>query len=447
MISVVEDITCLNELVEEERSAFSVHSVGFSEADDWIVKSGALVHRSGGFFSVVGVREPGHPDRVFLYQPQAALTGMITAIKDGSRYFLLQARAEPGNPNGVQLGPTVQATAANYLGLHGGAPTPYIDAFLRHDPAVKILADTSQLDLGERYLSKTKRAIILEVPKLQTSEPSFVWVHNSVLIQAARRGLCMNPDLRTLLALSPWSHDAFGAELTPLEHEIRKSLSAPLRPEALGRPFEQPPARERPLQLVPLEKMDGWRFGQNAFYEPPARQGISVEMFETRVGHREVKSWVQPLIKAAGEGRACLVFRKTRSGAEFFVSFAKETGLASPSAIGPSFVRYPGSDARAPEFLSERSCKVIFEAVESDEGGRFYRNTWRYQIAAYAGDPKDVPEAQGVWLRLSELKRLLESSNICTIQLRTILPYLLSLEISAHEEKEELVRDSSLSLV
>ncbi|WP_323785500.1 NDP-hexose 2,3-dehydratase family protein [Thalassovita sp.] len=435
---IVEGISHLNDVLEVERSGFSIRSVGFSEADDWIMNSGALAHRSGGFFNIVGVREPCHPDRVFLHQPQAAITGMITAVKDGSRYFLLQARAEPGNPNAVQFSPTVQATAANYMGLHGGAPTPYIDAFLRYDADATVLADTSQLDLGERYLFKTKRAIILEMPTLDPPAPSFVWVKNSVLVQAAHRGLFLNPDLRTLLALSPWSRDDISKELTPVDCEVRKSLSTPLRPEVLGRTFARTPADAKTLKFVPLEQLDGWHFDQNTFYENSSRQGIGVEMFETRAVNREVKSWSQPLIKAAGEGQAILVFRKTSSGLEFFASFAKETGLASPSALGPSLVQYPGSSACAPKSLSESSYKVVFEALESDEGGRFYRNIWRYRIAEYANDAKDLSEEQGVWLRLSELKRLLETSNICTIQLRAILSHLLAIRISTNQEEEAL---------
>jgi hypothetical protein len=75
------------------------------------------------------------------------------------------------------------------------------------------------------------------------------------------------------------------------------------------------------------------------------------------------------------------------------------------------------------------SGSVWSETTESDEGGRFYRDTSKYRLVkvdrnAGAGEP-------GSWLRLSELKLLLTRSNLCTIQLRGIVSQLLGVEDDA----------------
>lgn len=438
MRPVADKMTHLSEVLDAERAEFSVRRVGFSETDDWKMTSGGLVHKSGGFFNLVGLREPGQSDRVFLYQPQAAIIGLITAVKNGSRYFLIQARAEPGNPNAVQFGPTVQATAANYMGRHGGSPTPYIKIFLQHCLEAKILADTSQFDLGERYFYKTKRAVILELPEFIAPAPSFIWVKDTVLIQAATRDLFFNPDLRTLLSLFPWSQTENTTELRPKDAQVRKSLSAPLRTGVLGQVFAQTATKTRQATFIPLDQMAGWSVDRQSIFETSRRQGISVEMFVTQVRNREVKKWTQPLILAQSEGKILLVFRKTPTGLEFYVTFAKETGLASPCGIGPSFVAYPGSNRAPPQYLSESCCSVKLQVSESDEGGRFYRNICRYQIAEYVNEAPESLAQHGVWLRLSELKRLAETSNITTIQLRGVLSYLLSINLTPDALKDEI---------
>lgn len=89
----------------------------------------------------------------------------------------------------MQFGPTVQATAANYTGLHGGAATPYIEYFIQFHPKTKILSDSSQTDLGERYLYKTKRAIVIEIAEMDEPLPSFYWVRASILVEAIGQSL------------------------------------------------------------------------------------------------------------------------------------------------------------------------------------------------------------------------------------------------------------------
>lgn len=145
--------TCadLRGLVDSVRRGFVVERVPKARALDWALRGGALQHRSGGFFSVNGV-EAGGREHVLLYQPQGAITGVLTTMIEGERAFLLQARAEPGCLNEVQFGPTVQSTPANYMRLHGGVATAYVEDFISYQRDVDVIDDTTQLDLGERLL-------------------------------------------------------------------------------------------------------------------------------------------------------------------------------------------------------------------------------------------------------------------------------------------------------
>ena len=96
-----------------------------------------LFHKTGGFFSVRGLavqnsifaeKEVSQP---ILNQPEKGILGFIRTILRGRTYYLVQAKFEPGNPDSIQISPTVQATLSNYSRLHGGIKTKYIEYFLK----------------------------------------------------------------------------------------------------------------------------------------------------------------------------------------------------------------------------------------------------------------------------------------------------------------------------
>src|SRR5690606_16360553 len=96
--------------------------------EDWYFEAGSgdLRHRSGRFFSIRGLdcRLSGAPggawQQPIICQPEVGILGILSKDFDGVRYFLMQAKMEPGNVNAVQLSPTVQATYSNYTQAHKG---------------------------------------------------------------------------------------------------------------------------------------------------------------------------------------------------------------------------------------------------------------------------------------------------------------------------------------
>src|ERR1700760_1894513 len=125
-------------MAERQRANnFSVEPVEFAELDRWSFAPGTgdLVHDSGGFFQIRGVRAVrDEPDgeawsQPVIDQPEVGILGIVTKEIDGVLCLLMQAKMEPGNVNTIQLSPTVQATRSNYLRRHGGAPTRYLEYF------------------------------------------------------------------------------------------------------------------------------------------------------------------------------------------------------------------------------------------------------------------------------------------------------------------------------
>ncbi|MGW1291189.1 NDP-hexose 2,3-dehydratase family protein, partial [Streptomyces sp. NPDC002586] len=97
--------------------------------------TGDIRHETGRFFAVEGLRvqNPGGPvtgwDQPIINQPEIGILGILAKEFDGTLKFLMQAKVEPGNRNGLQLSPTVQATRSNYTRVHRGRTVPYLEYF------------------------------------------------------------------------------------------------------------------------------------------------------------------------------------------------------------------------------------------------------------------------------------------------------------------------------
>lgn len=411
----------LERMLAASRAGFRVERVPAAAAEDWSLVDGALQHRSRGFFSVCGLRR-GAEEFVLLHQPQGAVTGLVAARIDGEYCVLLQARAEPGCLGEAQFGPTVQSTPANYLRLHGGRPTPFVESFISFSPGTTLVDQTTQLDLGSRYVFKSKQSLLVETREPREPAPPYVWASNAAIREAVRRSACLNIDLRSLLAIAGWGDDD-RTGLGPAEERVLRSARAPIRPEAVGGLAARlTAATGGSPAFVPLPSLDHWVSDADGWRERAPRQGFEINYYAVTAGFREKAAWVQPLVNSLGEGEVVLACRERDGFLEVHVRAAEEVGLATSVALQPSYLRYPGEDRPPPDWL--RDAVPVSETTESDEGGRFFRDVSRYRVVAVAA----AGPADGAWLRLSELKLFLRMSNVCTIQLRGVASQLLGLD-------------------
>lgn len=408
----------LRSFLDESRTGFFVAPINLQDMTSWHLLNGALSHRSGGFFSVAGVQFEGEQARqaIFLFQPQSALTGLLTCVIGGQRYFLLQARAEPGNIGQVQYGPTVQSTPANYLRAHGGKASPYVEFFTTYQSGIQVVHDSMQLDYGERYLFKSKRLIIAQCEPNIPVEAGFIWVPAYLMNELVAQSNFSTFDLRSLLVMCDWD-GAQEAALRPANPMVRSSLQLPIRPEKLAQVFASLPGNICRYHFCDLSRMDNWSISERGIAEREVQQGFDIAYYHVEVRGREVASWSQPLVTSKTEGYASLLCRLADDSLEVLVRVAAESGLQTGKALLPSYLRYPGASSDELPPLT----KVLLQTTESDEGGRFFCDTSRYELILHSGST----EPDGVWLRVSELKFLLANSNICSIQLRCLASMLL----------------------
>jgi oxidase EvaA len=145
---------------------FALAHMPLADSPSWTLREGAIRHRSGRFFAVVGVAAVHSDGRVvgqpMLDQREIGTLAFILRQRDGRAELLVQAKVEPGNVGTVQLAPSFQATASNAARAHGGDWPPLHEWFDVPGRGT-LLADELHSEQGARFHGKRNRNCTLRI--------------------------------------------------------------------------------------------------------------------------------------------------------------------------------------------------------------------------------------------------------------------------------------------
>lgn len=171
--------------------------------------TGNLVHESGGFLTMMGVRvrvthrETGKGwDQPMMDQGTDSSVNAIVRKKFGGVYhYLIQGKQEPGNYGRVQLAPTLQATFSNLHQLHGGRRPPFSELYLEREKYKVLYAHWLPEDGGRFYLKRIYNMLLeaderTEIPV----PPHFIWLTLHQIKTFLRMDNIVNPHVRTIVA-------------------------------------------------------------------------------------------------------------------------------------------------------------------------------------------------------------------------------------------------------
>lgn len=200
-----------------DQSAMKIEEIPLNQCRDWTLdeSTGSLVHSSGEFFKVNGIRVSNTADREVTSgwdQPiltqegyDGGILGLLRQRVSDVPYYLVEAKSEPGNFNIVQISTTVQATFSNLKRAHNGNKTPFSEYFLNTDKMNgKIIFDSWMSEDGGRLFNKRNHSMIVEVPSdLEIELPSrrYRWVtlHQLVKLVSTQNAI-VAPHIRGILA-------------------------------------------------------------------------------------------------------------------------------------------------------------------------------------------------------------------------------------------------------
>lgn len=424
---------------------FQVERIPFEALRDWMFDphTGNLAHRSGRFFTVEGlqVRENGTCtwEQPIINQPEIGVLGILAKDIGGVRHYLMQAKMEPGNVNTLQLSPTVQATRSNYMQVHRGARTRYLEYFVGPDRA-GLLVDVLQSEQGAWFWRKRNRNMVVLTSGDVDVHEDYHWLTLPQIKALTRADNLLNMDARTVLSCLPFTPpEPDGADDDPLRAGLIRSCARPAdeREQSEDREILSwlTEAKTRcgwTARLAPLAEMHGWSRGKSEIFDEAGEQ-FRIIAVDVRAETREVRAWSQPLLHPRGTGRAVLLVRRRDDVLELLVAARPEYGLMDLVEMGPSILMPPGTGPEQTgypaltEALRPGAAIVHYDHELSEEGGRFHRALTRYQILEVGPDFADGPPPDFRWMSVRQLTGLLRHGHYLTIEARSLITCLQSL--------------------
>jgi oxidase EvaA len=407
-----------------------IEEIKFSEMGQWDFDptNGNLRHQSGKFFSIDGIRVQtnrglvGEWDQPIINQPEIGFLGIITREINGVLYFLMQAKIEPGNINHVQLSPTLQATKSNYTRVHKGKKPLYLDYFLNKGK-YKVLVDQLQSEQGARFLKKRNRNMIIQVGKDEDIPvyDDFAWLTLGQLKKLIRVDNMVNMDTRTVISGIPFGE-------YPLNSSLNLDEGLYTFDDILSWLTQLKAEYELNVENIPLQEVRGWIRTDEAIRHE-ADKFFRILPVSVEIDNREVTRWTQPLLQPAQEGLIAFVVKKINNVFHFLVQAKVECGNLDILELAPTVQCLTGNyrDTKKGTLpfleyvLNAKPNQIRFNALQSEEGGRFYKEQNRNLIIEADEDFDENLPGNYNWMTLAQLKIFLKFNNYLNIQARSLI--------------------------
>jgi dTDP-4-dehydro-6-deoxy-alpha-D-glucopyranose 2,3-dehydratase len=429
----------------------NIQHIRFADMQQWgFDEQGvSLRHQSGKFFSIDGIHVNTNWGLVsewsqpIINQPEVGLLGIITREIDGVLYFLMQAKIEPGNINYVQLSPTLQATKSNYTQVHKGKKPRYLEYFLdknRHT----ILVDQLQSEQGARFLKKRNRNMIIQVDEDVPVHEDFAWLTLGQIKKLMRIDNTVNMDTRTVISAIPFGEyrpdvlDFFNIMSGSRGDDPfkRGMLNSSLISSGSLYDFDLilswlahiKTKYELEVNKIPLNELKHWIKTDEDIHHDEGKF-FKVIPVSVEIDNREVSKWTQPLMQPAQEGLIAFIIKKFNGIYHFLVQAKVECGNLDILELAPTVQCLTGNYRNTQkgtlpfldDVLNAQLGQIKYNTLQSEEGGRFYREQNRNIIMEVNDEfDRELPE-NFTWMTLAQLKMFLKFNNYLNIQSRSLI--------------------------
>jgi dTDP-4-dehydro-6-deoxy-alpha-D-glucopyranose 2,3-dehydratase len=426
----------------------NIKKVPFAKLDKWFFDktNGNLKHETGKFFSIDGIKvkttwgDAKEWDQPIINQPEIGFLGFIVKEIDGIFHFLVQAKIEPGNVNYVQLSPTLQATRSNYQQTHGGKKPLYLEYF-QNATKEQILLDQLQSEQGARFLRKRNRNIIIKVDDEIEIYSNFIWLTLGQLKALMQLDNIVNMDTRTVISGIPFG--SFTTETIDFFNYLNKSgdyqtkfLKSALIKDSALHSIEEiitfmtqiKSINDLEVKHIPLQDMEDWIVTDFEIKRKDEKY-FKIIGVEVEIGNREVVKWSQPMVEPAQEGLCAFVCKEIDGVLHFAVQAKLECGNHDIVEFAPTIQTLTGDYKQTPKnslpfldyVLNASKEKIYFDTLQSEEGGRFFKEQNRNMIIVAGDEISDELPANFIWMTLNQLYVFIKFNNHLNIQARNLI--------------------------
>jgi len=356
--------------LQKKNHKMQVKVKSLSTLKRWNYNDREIYHNSKKFFKIVGIKIKtnffkNNWEQPIIIQNDVGILGVIKNKKNNK--YLLQAKVEPGNINKLQLSPTVQATASNYKGVHGGKKVSYLNYFLDR----KKESYSNQFEQGFRFLYKYNTNILISLKKKITLKPGFFWFSLPEIEKLIKKKNILNMD--TLSVFSSF------IKKTKVDNPINNTNK-----------FNNWIKRNDKIyylrsKIVNFTKIKNWSFLKEKIIHKNNKH-FSIIGVHAKTTHREVSEWDQPLLKCLHIGLTGFIVKKFNNTNHYLCRYMIKPGLKKSvisCTVNTSDYKNFNKDKNLSyeqRFLITnffynkkfRKKNTLFDNIISDEGGRFY---------------------------------------------------------------------------
>jgi oxidase EvaA len=416
-----------------------VSKIPFKELDHWFLdeEKGVLKHKSGQFFTIEGIKVKtnwgtiSEWEQPIINQPEIGYLGIITKEVNGILYFLLQAKVEPGNVNNVQLSPTLQATKSNYTQVHKGVKPRYLEYF-QNATKNEVILDQLQSEQGARFLRKRNRNIIIKIEGDIDVHEDFIWLTLGQIKKLIQKDNLVNMDTRTVISGIPFDFSGdLETNLNDFEFGMLQSANENINAkfsfdEIIQWITKLKCTYEVLIEPISIFNISNWKVTENDIRHNENKY-FKVIAAKVEISNREVKTWSQPLVEPLQEGIIAFVVKRINGVYHFLIQAKLECGNFDIIEMAPTVQCITGSYKETNQVpylnyvLGVNKEQIRFDTLQSEEGGRFYREQNRSMIIEAKDDFSiNIPENY-MWLTLNQLNYFLKFNNYLNIQARSLI--------------------------
>ncbi len=342
-----------------------------------------------------------------IVQKEEGILGIIKQRRQGKDYYLLQSKIEPGNINGIQISPTVQATKSNYLRKHGGRETIYLNYFIKSNKNLKIISKKKLSEQGSRFLNKKNWNILLEANKiLIPKKKNYYWLTRENIKYFINKKNMINMDTISVFS------SVIKKNLIEKKINSNKYLNVKLNE------FNKNPKFK--LNQINFKNLLNWKIGKNIIHDLNKKY-FSIFFIDVTANLREVKKWEQPIISDHFSSYNGFLVTKINSTFHYLLKLVLEPGLNKPKYTSTIFEKNfslkSKKNIKYRYLFNKKNC--LMNIVNSDEGGRFLKNQTRNIICEIKDFKKIRLYENFIWASHNQVIDLI-NQNKMTIEARNL---------------------------
>ena len=391
---------------QNKAQKLNVKKIKLSSLTNWKIDNQQIYHISKKFFKIIGVRIKSNFyekswDQPIILQNEIGILGIIKNINTNK--YLLQAKAEPGNINKIQISPSVQATKSNYSRVHGGKSIPYLKYFLKKNKYFSL-----QSEQAFRYYKKYNSNIISFRSKNISLLPTFRWFSKKEILFLLKKKNLINMD--TLSVFSSFIKKIKTENPLNNKKQINKWTTA------LNKKFYLK------TKKINLGQLKHWKINDRDISHTK-KSFFSIIGIKVKTNKREIKEWSQPIVQGSKMAFSGFIMKEFNKTDHYLCRYILKPGAknntftctANTSNIS-NYMKNSNIEKFQKKVMKEyffnKKINKSYNNILSDEGGRFFHSQINYIACKLKNNQSIKVPSNYIWLSTNQIIDLIKKKRV-----------------------------------